>query len=830
MKKKFTALSFLIFFSSLAAEPIPVQKSHKSLKTNYKEIISHARKLHREGAFEEAVEEYRRALSLKSSPSPILLFQLASAELELGRYDQVIELLKNPSHLSQNPELQYFLAISLAHKGENSRARDLLESYLKGDKILFPDHGRLTLAKIDFEMGDIEESKQLLALLNQTKTVKEVREEALLGLAKVHFKEGKIETGLHLLEQSPIFSGLIGKRYELIGSGYLTQGDYPSAVRSLEKGMAEIGTEPGEIKDSLRNLIAEASLLAACDPTLPLSDRFEYLEKGKQFGADESHLLFARYSLSGDPLALLSASSSLSSSPYSMYMGARLARTPDEIKTVATLLESMPEDSYYTPLSWYYLGVASKKQNPKQALLFFTKGAPFERSLEQMVETHLLLGDVETALNLINRNGTNSPKLLHLKAICLYKTGQPQDAKLIWKNLILEKKEPLIQSEAHFALATFDYKEKDWQRAKERFLHLQLESPSSPKAAEALFFAAKCMEELGETSGGCKRKLIDHYQDSPFAAEAHFSLFPLSAYLAGEEDAMAHLQELTSRFPKSKTAITALFLLGLNARQDRKTSSGKLTHPRDLFAAIKSFNASVKTSDEIDPLGELAKIKYQALIEKAETELEVAELSEGMKSRLYEQYANDTLKKLVAELKSHKKNNAYDEFLIEAEFRLANTYRLIEENGAAETILRSLLEKFEEAKTTRGYYLSRVYYELAKLTRLRTGNAVESLALLEKAEESAQGNLLTPDQKLDLWTQQSDCYLHLGDDDKAMKILSKVINEDVASSERLKAMYLRSEIYALQGREELAIKQLEALSKQQGIWAKKAKEKLRTYE
>ena len=59
-----------------------------------------------------------------------------------------------------------------------------------------------------------------------------------------------------------------------------------------------------------------------------------------------------------------------------------------------------------------------------------------------------------------------------------------------------------------------------------------------------------------------------------------------------------------------------------------------------------------------------------------------------------------------------------------------------------------------------------------------------------------------------------------------MKILSQVINEDAVSGLRLKAMYLRAEIYEEQGREELALKQLEALAKKGGEWSLKAKEKL----
>ena len=53
-----------------------------------------------------------------------------------------------------------------------------------------------------------------------------------------------------------------------------------------------------------------------------------------------------------------------------------------------------------------------------------------------------------------------------------------------------------------------------------------------------------------------------------------------------------------------------------------------------------------------------------------------------------------------------------------------------------------------------------------------------------------------------------------------------MINEDVASGLRLKAMLLRAEIYQQQGRRDLARKQLEAIAKKGGEWAIKAQEKL----
>lgn len=85
---------------------------------------------------------------------------------------------------------------------------------------------------------------------------------------------------------------------------------------------------------------------------------------------------------------------------------------------------------------------------------------------------------------------------------------------------------------------------------------------------------------------------------------------------------------------------------------------------------------------------------------------------------------------------------------------------------------------------------------------------------------------LNPDEKLDLWIQQSQCHKEMKQLETAMLILSQVVNDETISAQRVKAMYLRAEIYELQGKPELAIKQLEATSTKGGEWALKAKQKL----
>ncbi|NDC39466.1 MAG: hypothetical protein EBZ48_15745 [Proteobacteria bacterium] len=54
-----------------------------------------------------------------------------------------------------------------------------------------------------------------------------------------------------------------------------------------------------------------------------------------------------------------------------------------------------------------------------------------------------------------------------------------------------------------------------------------------------------------------------------------------------------------------------------------------------------------------------------------------------------------------------------------------------------------------------------------------------------------------------------------------------VINADVASPLRLRAMFERAELYELQERPELAVRQLESIAKMGGEWALAAEKKLK---
>ena len=109
-------------------------------------------------------------------------------------------------------------------------------------------------------------------------------------------------------------------------------------------------------------------------------------------------------------------------------------------------------------------------------------------------------------------------------------------------------------------------------------------------------------------------------------------------------------------------------------------------------------------------------------------------------------------------------------------------------------------------------------------------NFPSALASFKQAQECSKGKLLNTDDRLELRIWQSQCHEAQGQLDQAILTLSKVINDDAISSLRLKAMYLRAEIYKKQHRYELARKQFEALAKKSGEWALKAQEALKNHD
>lgn len=392
-----------------------------------------------------------------------------------------------------------------------------------------------------------------------------------------------------------------------------------------------------------------------------------------------------------------------------------------------------------------------------------------------------------------------------------------------------------------YLLGTLFMQQKKYAEAEKTFLRIVEEHPESHLGGDALFWVSKAMElqqKDPEEVRKFRQRAFTKYPESKMAPEAYFTLYSYRDYVQGDRVAMKHLHSFSTFYPHSPFVLNAFYLIGLDSKRDRKSLEGKWIRKKSLNAAIDAFQEVESAFDRLHQQGALPAnlleyyitLRYRAIFERALVNLNIAEESEGSKRRIYLDYAEGVFKQLLSDyddplhpLTQKIKNR---ELRVESAFWLGQTYIKSQNDNAAEKVFVQMLEKMEQARVTRGYYLSRVWYEQGMIA-MRKKDFSRAIDALLHAEDTAKGKVLSVDQKLDLWIQQSFCCQELGQIDNSILILSKVINDNTVSGLRLKAMYLRAEAYEKLGRPELARRQFEATSKTGGEWAVKAKDKLK---
>lgn len=388
-------------------------------------------------------------------------------------------------------------------------------------------------------------------------------------------------------------------------------------------------------------------------------------------------------------------------------------------------------------------------------------------------------------------------------------------------------------SDLYHHLGLLHYKNQNFLQAEEQFWKLVVESPNHLQASESTFWAARAADSLNNTekSKFYRRYLYEKYPDSPLAPEAFFSFYNFYEYLQGDRTSLKHLQQMVIRYPTSIYSVYAWYLIGLDYKRDRKTSEGKWINKRNLIAAIDAFQSAESCFDNINKdassqLTPFLTVRYRANLERALANLTIAEESQGVKRKIYLEYAIDRFSELMQQLASkERQNEEIDLIAQETAIGLAHALAQGEKDKEADQILSTLLLNYQSANITRSYLLSIALYDKAKLA-MKRADYRDALEIFKQAEEAGKGKILDVEQKLDLWIQQSLCAQALGDYEQAILLLSKAVNEDLASSLRLKAIYLRAEAYQKFDRHEQARRQLEALAKLTGEWATKAKDKL----
>lgn len=464
------------------------------------------------------------------------------------------------------------------------------------------------------------------------------------------------------------------------------------------------------------------------------------------------------------------------------------------------------------------------------------------------------------ALEILNTMLTENPKLLtslddpdeiyYLHAITAARLAESEnemDLQVDAENSLITglKKYPKgkFADSMLLLLGTLYYHQQQNEKAENLFLNLATNFPDSPLAGDALFWTARCADHQNNVSKSkdYRRQVFEKYPDSTFAPEAYFTYYSYPEYLQGDRTAIKHLENMPSKYSDTPYLIQAKYLIGLDCKRDRKTAEGKWIRKKNLTASIDAFQEAEAAFDLLyqqktlseQEIDSLLTLRYRANLERALANLAIADESEGAKRQIYLEYAQEVLLQLCNDFSSQQHPlhfrlsnlEACHRIQEESSYWLAQAYLKAHNETEAERIFALMLENYRSAKITRGYFLSRTWYEKG-LISMHHKDYQQALAYLTKSEESAKGNILDTDQRLDLWIQQSMCYRALNELENAILLLSKVINDDAISGLRIKAMYLRAEMYALQNRHDLARRQLEATSKKGGEWAQKAKEAL----
>lgn len=401
------------------------------------------------------------------------------------------------------------------------------------------------------------------------------------------------------------------------------------------------------------------------------------------------------------------------------------------------------------------------------------------------------------------------------------------------------------QSPATFlALADFYAKRAQFEEAYSTYVAFVEKFPNSEEVPKALLQAALSLEmQPGKEkhAQALRKNIYEKYPLSEAAPQAYFLAYTYQDYLQGDRDAIKHLSSFADLFPNSPLLIHVNYMIGLDLKRDRRNQEGKWIRKRNPTQSVQAFTDVEDTFDRLLKEGAIpdnekehyARLRYRASLEKGLVHYEVGQESNAAKRDIYLQYAIDVFGQLKIALED-KENPLVKNFYVDNSFPLiyeeglywlALSYQHKGDKNAARQIFEEMLGHYQAAGMSGGYYLSRTYYELG-MEQLQRGDYRKAYDLFTAADEAAKGRYLSVDEKLDLWLKQSECCKELGENENAMLVLSKVINDDSISHLRLKAMFLRAALYEKMGRPELARRQLESVAKMSGEWAEQAKIRL----
>ncbi len=444
-------------------------------------------------------------------------------------------------------------------------------------------------------------------------------------------------------------------------------------------------------------------------------------------------------------------------------------------------------------------------------------------------ELHLLKAKLYLALekpeegllalqNLSLANDEDLSEVLLVKALLLREKGKSDEAIEVLQVSENEPHKGLYGDYILLILGKLYFEQNRYREAQIQWDLLLQKFPRSPFRPDALYWIARAQENEHVDPSELTRLHRDialKYPDFAYGDEVYFNQYSFKDYLQGDKDAVLHLDRFATLYPSSPLKIVAYYLIGLDKEQERRTAEGKSIRKKNIKEAIHSFELAQESFDATpEPLEDYYRqVRNLAALERGKLYILVSQDSNGPKKDIHLHYAVDVLKPLINEDK---------EISTQAVLLLAGIYKSLGELEDAKMLVSRELEKLSGDSGAFVASLNTIQGEIYQQQQ----DYETAWHHFVKAEEAGEGRFLSHDQELDLWIRQALCYQQMEQYDQAMLLFSKTINRNVVSSQRVRAMYLRAEVYRKQGREELAKKQWEAVALKGGEWGQLARKKL----
>jgi len=833
-----------------------------------------AEELFNAGLYEKAEAAYLKMLRSNEqdlSPSSNALLQLSQLYTITHQYQKMNDLLKEFTHPQNDPALTYFAGLAYSRLHKHTQALKAFQNYLSSKDPSYTNEAHFEIALIYFSEKEYAKSLNELKQINHPKT--NLQTLVAIYFARIYLQTDRAQEAIQLLNSHDVkVSDNDSTKFEiafLTGDAHFLLREYEKAIPSLLQAADRSQDTALWYSDCLYQL--GMSYLYSGDYEKATSAFHEFL---KNFPEERGFLgLGEAYYLSGDHL---NAEKLLSSHQFTTKNGQKAALLL-QIKASPTysarnslyskLIEMDPDSGsawYYYALNDMEEGILLKSHNKYEeaekmllkAIDSFEKGLSLLGFSDKAMAAQALKYQAMAAhQNSQNLNGMHileklmdssfweatkdQDEILYLHGFFSLKQGLPDIAARSLQAAAAMKQQ--FGPVALKCLADSHYLAKNYSAAKSVYLQLTDSFPDSPLCAESLFFAAKSSAYLDEDPALRKKylsQIFESYPQSPFAPESYFLYYSYQEYLQGDKQAIRHLQHFSSHFPATPFLIEANFLAGLNSRLNRKSPTGKWISKKNLTLAIDYFQEAETLFDLYAKEGTkissslfnyYISVRYRSTLERAKANLTIANESQGAKRQIYLNYATEVFKKIVDDFQDPAnkytavlwQESPYPLIYQESLYELAKSYLAQGNDPAADQILSQMIAKYT---ATRSYYLSLSLFEKG-LIALKQKDFAKSLELFQLADTTGK-DLLSTDQKLDLWIQISLCYSGLMQYDLAILTLSKVVNDETISHLRLKAMFMRANLYTLDHRPELARKQLESLAQKKGEWAIKAKQQL----